>query len=144
MYKGEYLSEKINVENICIWLLRMSLDDEGSFKFENTRTNSMLMLYEVASTCCEFAHNKLIVALDPSDFLIARDWEPIRHIHSTATGNIEKNYMIPHPDFDEDEFPFLVCSGTQFYVLINVKQFHIQMFIDASCSTVKSQQAFFF
>ena len=101
MYKEEYLSEKINCENICTWVLRVEVNEEGCFVQEDTGSNSMVLLYEMAYTVLEYRPNKLILALFPSDMLITDNWEPIQHIHSAAADNIEMNYICCHPDFDE-------------------------------------------
>ena len=76
----------------------------------------------------------MILSLDPADMLIVDNWKPLRIIPSLTKGNIEKNYILPHPDFDEYDFPFLVCSGKCFYVLINVRDFRTDKFIEMSCS----------
>ena len=110
-YKGEYLSSNMNTDGVCFWVIRVEIDDEGKFVQENTEESSMLILYELPYTVLEYMPNKMILALSPADMLITENWEPIRHIPASSSGNIEKNYIARHPDFDEDNFPFLVCSG---------------------------------
>ena len=72
----------------------------------------------------------MVIALCPSDMLITENWEPLRLIPSASEGNIEKNFILRHPEFDEVKFPFLVCSGIQFYVIINIKDYRMEQFID--------------
>ena len=80
----------------------------------------------------------MIISLDPTDLLIVEHWNPLRIIPAISKGNIEKYYILPHPEFNEYEFPFLVCSGVYFYVLINVQNFKLDKFIDQSCGCVRA------
>ena len=104
----------------------------------------MLVMYEMAYSVLEYKSNKLIISLNPSDMLLTENWHPVRHLNASATGNIEKNYIARHPQFDEVKFPFLVCSGLQFYGLINVKDYRMEMFVDASAAAPRGIKAFFF
>ena len=92
----------------------------------------------------EYSPGKLILSLYPSDLMIVERWKTTRRIPALVKGNIEKFYIRPHPDFDESSFPFLVCSGFQYYMLVNVRENRLEKFIDAQSCAIRSQQAFFF
>lgn len=85
-----------------------------------------------------------MICLSNLDYLIVDRWKVIEIIPPLFKGNVQKYFISPHPEFNEFDFPFLVCSGFDSYVLINVKEYSLSKFIDASCNTVRSQQAFFF
>ena len=40
-----------------------------------------------------------------------KDWKVIQEVVDYAAGNVQKSFMMPLPDFDLNEFPFLLCSG---------------------------------
>ena len=73
--------------------------------------------------------------------LLVRDWNVVESITALFRGNIQKYYIRPHPEFDVNDFPFLVCSGSDNYVLINVKEKlkgqRLAKFIDSSGCTVR-------
>ena len=114
LYHAEYLSTFIKTDNCCYWIMRVDVSEEGQFVQENTRENSMVVLYEMPVYILEYRSNKLIITLNPADILLTEDWQPIRHIQAAVEGNIDKNYICRHPDFDEVKFPFLIISGYQF------------------------------
>ena len=58
--------------------------------------------------------------------------------------NHSKYFIAPFPNFDMKAFPFLVCSGSESFSLINVRDFKMQNLIHASSVNVRTQSAFFF
>ena len=114
------------------------------FICKNKKKQSMLLRDEAAQTICEYATNKMIVAIHEADLLVINDWQDVRMIKQQYTGNINKDFIIPLPDFDEQRFPFLLCSGYQHICLVNIRKHILTSFIIASCPTAGSQQAFFF
>ena len=104
----------------------------------------MLLKNEVASSICEFDVNKKIVAIYLVDLLIIHNWRVVRRLKEDLPGNIQKDYIAPLPGFDAQRFPFLLCSGYDYFSLINVRDYHKQEIILASTPSVGSQQAFFF
>ena len=48
------------------------------------------------------------------------------------------------PGFDEETFPFLVCSGDETFNLVNVRDFSQDVLIKATGKNFISQQAAFF
>ena len=85
---------------------------------------------DMVQTVYEYASNKVILSLDPTDMLIIDRWKPVRIIPNIFCGNIEKFFISPHPEFNEYEFPFLICSGFDFFVLINIKTYKLEKFVD--------------
>ena len=63
------------------------------------------------------------------DLLIVHDWIVVKKglIEDPRAGNIEKFWMEPLPGFqyekigDQEEFPWMVCSGKESINLVNVK-----------------------
>ena len=71
----------------------------------------------------EYARKKIIVSLDPTDLLIIENWQPMKIIFRMQPTNTSKYFIAPFPNFDMKEFPFLVCSGSEHYSLINVRDY---------------------
>ena len=61
----------------------------------------MLLKDEIASAICEFELNKMIVAIQVTDILIVHDWHVVHLIPKQSPGNVNKDFMLPLPGFDE-------------------------------------------
>ena len=72
------------------------------------------------------------------------DWQTVRLIKAVHSGNMNKDYYEPLPQFDSLKFPFVMCSGYEHFSLINVLKCKTQVFIIASSPCIGPQQAFFF
>ena len=86
----------------------------------------------------------MILSLLPTDLVIIHNWEVVSVIYKIQPGNITKHWFAPLPDFDIETYPFLVCSGRENFMLINVERFTIEQLVLAPCMNVRSQEAFFF
>ena len=64
--------------------------------------------------------------------LIIKDWKVVREIVDPEADNLHKSFMMPLPDFDPIEFPWLLCSGQEKYSLLNVKESVFYPFIKGS------------
>ena len=141
-----YRNER-NYEGENSWVVRCTFE-EVKFKFECTdvdkRKKSLLLKDEVIYTILEYAPDKMIVSLKLTNLLIVNKWEPLKMIAKNSMGNIQKYYFDPLPDFDEQKFPFIACSGYEHISLVNVRDMTMQIFVQVPCRSVKSQQAFFF
>ena len=85
----------------------------------------MLLKDEVANSICEFDVNQMIVAIYLVDLLIIHNWCVVRRIREEHPGNIQKDFIAQLPGFDAHRFPFLLCSGYDYFSLINVKDFRL-------------------
>ena len=106
--------------------------------------NSMLLKQETILSALEYARNKIVVSLDPTDLLIIENWQPKKIIFRMQPTNTSKYFIASFPNFDMKDFPFLVCSGSECFSLINVRDYKMQNLIHASCVNSRAQQAFFF
>ena len=88
------------------------------------------MWYEWADAILEYAEEKIIVTLDPSSFLVLDEWKPVRCITDKDL-NINQRCIKPHPEFDLDNFPFLIVSGKNHMSLINLQEFTVEKFVNA-------------
>ena len=86
----------------------------------------------------------MLITLDPNQIILIENWVELKRIRNGSENNINQDYLKRHPKFDSVKFPFVVCSGLEYYSLINVKDFFAQEFICSSCKTQRGQQAFFF
>ena len=89
----------------------------------------------------EFAKNRMLLALYPSDLLIIHNWKINRKIVDQNTQNIEKYWLYKLPSFHQDSFPFVITSGSETFNLIDVKKGRMQRLIIASGKTLYAQQA---
>ena len=87
----------------------------------------------------EFSDNQMLLTIYPSDLLIIEDFKRVRVINSINLGSRKKFWISPLPGFDINSFPFLVCSGSQAYNLINVATGRTEPLIHASVSSIFSQ-----
>ena len=72
------------------------------------------------ATNCYKIPDKMIISIYPTDLIIVEDWVDAKLIVRNSAGNIWKHFFLPIPDFNEETFPFLVCSGRENFNLINV------------------------
>ena len=105
------------------------------FVCKNQKENSIMLLSEESRSVHEYAENKIIISLYPTDLLIVHNWVAVRRIIDTNPGNSQKFWIQQMPIFNEDTFPFLVCSGKETLNLINVKDFHLEPLIQAPVNT---------
>ena len=118
-----YRNER-NYEGENSWIVRCTLD-EDNFKFEcsyiDKRKKSLLLKDEVIYTVLEYALEKMIVSLKLTNLLIVHKWMPLKMISRNSQGNIQKYYFDLLPNFDEQKFPFIACSGFEHISLVNVR-----------------------
>ena len=86
----------------------------------------------------------MILSVYLTDLLIVHDWKLVKIIKEITPGNFNKHWILPLPKFNEESFPFLVCSGRGTFTLINLHDFRIEILIKVPCMSVSPQQAFFF
>ena len=110
------------------WLLRCEFNEESELSIEQ-QNHSMLLKYESVYGILEYKPNKIIMTLHPKNLLIVEHWASTRLIQEDHAGNIQKFYIVPFPNFDEDTFPFLVCSGYEYICLINLKDLRTEMLV---------------
>ena len=111
---------------------------------KDTRKHSIFMHYEVIKAVLEFSPDKFLVHVYPTKLLVMHDWEVVRAIIDPAPGNITKNWLCPLPTFDEDDFPYVVCSGYETCNIVNVKTGTIQAFLHAPAWYCQSMEGGFF
>ena len=58
--------------------------------------------------------------------------------------NQNKYSIEPIPGFDIEKFPFLVCSGESSFNLFSVKDYYMELLVNAATSAMHAQTAFFF
>ncbi len=110
--------------------------------------NSVLLKHEEIQSVFEYAPGKIIVALFTTNFLFLDNWKPVRikddwYLCDTQVGNDHKFWIDFIHGFEEDEFPFLICSGRETFNMINVKDYRMEVLIQAPCRNQIAQQAFF-
>ena len=138
--------EERNVPGCSSWIVRCGFD-MGKYEWsceDERKQESLLMIDEKVYSVLEYVRNKMLVSIAYTNLLVVHNWKPVKLIQKNSHGNIYKNFFMTLPDFDEQTFPFIACSGFEHISLVNVKDLIMQVFIQCPCKTVKSQQAFFF
>ena len=116
----------------------------NTFFATNKKEQSMLIKNEKVESIHEYAEAKLILSLYPTDLLLISNWVATSVVYKVAPGNLLKHWIRPIPGFDEEHYPFLVCSGRESLNLINVKNADSEKLIITSCINIRCQPAFFF
>ena len=96
----------------------------------NSAEEGIVIKKELVSQILEYAPNKLLLHLQPKDLMLVEDWKATKIIKDPRSGNRLKQWLCPMPGFDLEEFPFIICSGTESYNILNLKTYYMQAFID--------------
>ena len=97
-----------------MWLISCNLEtNELKWKHSDYKTKSMLLLAYYVESLIEYAPDEISVwnSGGRNSMLIIKHWEVVFEIVDPMAGNVQKSFMMPLPDFDVNEFPFLLCSG---------------------------------
>ena len=147
-YKGAsvYEGEQNSPESLT-WVLRFHQSQEPESRditYDTEGESAITLRKEAVNGLLEYAYNKVLISIEPTDILVTENWQPIRVLFRMQRTNSEKYFMRQFPQFDVREFPFVLCSGKDNYSIINVRDYKMQNFIIAPCLNARSQQAFFF
>ena len=93
----------------------------------------MLMWYENVEAILEYSPEKMIMTLRPSIFLFVDEWVAIKHLKQEER-NFDQWSLKKLPGFNEDDFPYVVSSGKNYFSLINVKENLVTKFIESGRS----------
>ena len=123
----------LSEEELWAWVARCTLDDNDEMVCKEPGKNSIVLEGASVNSMLEFAQNKLILHLDPTDLLIVHDWIAANKvIKEISPGNDKKYLLRTLPGFDEETYPFVVASGSKTINLINVKENHMQIFVNTA------------
>ena len=86
---------------------------------ESINETQILLKGVLADSLFEYAEDKMIIAMDPCDLLLIDNFRKVRIVQDLNFNNSRKYWICPMPDFDLIKFPFLVCSGSQTFNIIN-------------------------
>ena len=123
------------------------------FKFDNQTRNLQCTAKEFGSVYLEqervlstiaIAPNKLLMTTHSSKVLLFQDWSCIQVYNEEFMVNDCKWFMQPLPDFHEETFPFVACSGSSYINLINVNTDYMEPIVETETSCWGQQQPFFF
>ena len=103
------------------WLIKADLNrDTLTFECEDYENNSILLTNEYIISAHEFGEGSLVIHVQEIDVLLVKEWKVVKVISEKDPGNARKYWFQPLPFFDPEEFPFIVCSGTKSFNLINL------------------------
>ena len=130
-----------------MWMISCSLNvDEMKWVESDYKTKSMMLLKYYVESYVEYAPNQISVwnSGGKNLMLIIKDWKCVHEIVDPNAGNVQKSFMMTLPDFDPEEFPFMLCSGQEAYTLLNVKEGIFYPFLKGSALNSRVQQPAFF
>ena len=81
----------------------------------------MFLYKEKVYAVLEFAPDKMLLHIKPTDLLVTHNWEVVSRIEDPNVGNIQKEWFCELPNFNEETFPFVLVTGTESFNLLNVK-----------------------
>ena len=82
----------------------------------------MLISDELIYEVLEYARNKMVASVSPTDLLVIHDWSIVHRIVDPQPGNVQKYELLRFPNFDLATFPFILCRGHESINLVNVKE----------------------
>ena len=127
------------------WVMRCEINQETLELMDvDKKEESILLKNEACQAICEFAPNKMAIYARPAHLFIVHDWEVVRRIEDSDMKNQNKYSIEPIPGFDIEKFPFLVCSGESSFNLFSVKDYYMELLVNAATSAMHAQTAFFF
>ena len=92
----------------------------------------------------EYALNRLLAFIQPTDLLVIDSWQVVYRIEDPSKTNIQKCWLAPLPDFDHESFPFVITSGAESYNIVNVKEGLMNPIVYSPGSHCVAQEAGFF
>ena len=110
-----------NRKNWFSWLIKADLNkDTLTFECKDYEKNSILLTNEYIVSAFEFGEGSLVIHVAETDVLLVKEWKVVKVIKEKDPANVSKYWFQPLPFFHPEEFPFIVCSGTKSFNLINL------------------------
>ena len=81
----------------------------------------MFLDKEVVSAVLEFAPDKMLLFIVPTDLLITHKWKVVSRIEDPNVNNIQKYWFCELPNFNAETFPFVLVTGWESFNLVNIK-----------------------
>ena len=102
------------------WIFNCNINTKSNKieKFKNN-TEELLIKGPNIASIVEYEEESMIISIEPANLLLIKEWKKVRVVEDTNQGNTGKHWINPIPGFCKN-FPFLVCSGSQTFNLINV------------------------
>ena len=111
--KYAYYYEGSNRENRSAWMLRCNINiHQRTITYPDLQSNSIYLINENIHSVLEYAINKMIVHVAPTDILTVHNWQVVHILQDSAPGNNQKYWLCPLPGFNVNSFPFIVSSGS--------------------------------
>ena len=81
----------------------------------------MFLDKEEVAAVLEFAPDKMLLHIAPTDLLVTHNWKVVSRIDDPNVGNIQKYWFCELPNFNAETFPFVLVTGVESFNLLNVK-----------------------
>ena len=111
----------------------------GEFLYGNDPDCKLEIQEKMIDYAFEYAPDKMIVHTRPTDLLVVHNWKIVGLIRDDKPGNLHKLMILPLPGFDEETFPFMLCSGYESFDLVNIRDLTIEALIMESSKTRRAQ-----
>lgn len=85
----------------------------------------------------------MVIEVFPRDIYIVHDWQVKFQILEPCLVNNSKGFFLPFPDFDAENYPFVVTGGNNGIQILNVKNYSIAIFIRMPMQFLRMSNACF-
>ena len=108
---------------------------------ENPKNNSVLFCHEYCNSVYEYERNEMVVVANQRIFIL-NDWRVTRVVpenleHGESWQNM--GFISLFPNFDKENFPFMIISGMFSVVLLNIRTGYFTPLIISKASLKYSQ-----
>ena len=118
-------------------------DNTGLVSYNET-DESILFIGQKPVYPLEFASNKLLLTVHPSQMYVVNGWSSIKCIPDPNTANIYNGYAFMLPTFDEKLFPFIAVVGKLQIIIVNVATLEHKPLVNGAMRSDKAGLRFAF
>ena len=133
--KSEFVFYGKSDPTSCSWISFFKFDGQTrSLECTAKELGSVYLESERVLSTLAIAPNKLLLTTHSAKVLLFQDWSCTQIYNEESLINDCKWFLHPLPDFHEDSFPFVACSGSSYINLINVNTDYMEPFVETETS----------
>ena len=115
-YKSRYTGTYMHSS----WVIKVRASLDGIVPLD-TASRAMFLDKEYVTSMLELADGHMLVGVFNLALLVFESYEVLHRIDDADQSNIEKYFMTRFPDFDSEQFPFVLVAGRSQINLVNVR-----------------------
>ena len=118
------------------WCMRWHIKPDNTVHPVDSKNESIHFKVEAVQGFLEYAPKKMVFYGRQEHIFLVHNWQVTRRINDPDTKNINKYTYYLFPEFDEEDFPFIVSSGESTMNIVNVKTGWMGVLIKAATSVL--------